>query len=467
MKVLVSEEHLTNIATAIRNKLTVDTKYKPSEMSAAIEKIKRLPGNMSGLETHAAMSNIDEIDFVSLIHKLTNSQVTKISDIRPYTIRSVKLSPTKVFIALSTKDEESNRITAVICTITQEGQVTIGNLLTLGVGQVRNFDVIALTENKVVVGSVSSAADITILNIDGTTITEIGGGAITGELPNNKTIKLAKIDNEKFVAVYSTPDATVGMCLSISSGSPVIFGNTLNESGSYLEPHIMGNSIAILAVNENKYAIFRSNPGQISNGITVFSCTVNGEGISKDAEKVIPGECGCSQVSATLFKDDEIFVAFGGTVEKNQTAYGIVCSITPSINFGSAVEIEGGQISCIDATTAYNNLVVVAFGGYVDVQPGSTKVALFNADKISIQKLLETTHTQLYGGVAIEYLGGAKVFLSSTIKFTENEDSHVGAVTSEFYEGVISTNHNDNIYGVAATSGALGETIDVCVPVRE
>ena len=97
---------------------------------------------------------------------------------------------------------------------------------------------------------------------------------------------------------------------------------------------------------------------------------------------------------------------------------------------------------------------------------GSTKVAIFDANKISIQKLLETTHTQLYGGVAIEYLGEAKVFLSSAIKFTENENSHVGAVTSEFYEGVISTNHNDNIYGIAATSGAFGETIDVCVPVR-
>lgn len=467
MKVLVSEEHLTNIATAIRNKLKVDTKYKPSEMGAAIEKIKRLPGNMSGLEAHAAMSDIDEIDFVSLIHKVNNSQVTKISDISPYTIRSVKLSPTKVFIAWTTKDEESNRITAVICTITQEGQVTMGNLLTLGVGHVKNFDVIALTENKVVVGSVSSSVDITILNIDGTTITETVSKIMSGELPDKKTIKLAKIDNEKFVAVYSHPDATVGMCISISSGSPVPFGNTLNESGSYLEPHILGNSIAILAVNENKYAIFRSNPGQVSNGITVFSCTVNGEGISKDAEKVIPGECGCSQVSATLLEGDEIFVAFGVALEKQFKAYGIVCSITPTINFGNAVEIDGDSISAINATTAYNNFVVVAFGGYVDVQPGSTKVALFAANKINIIKLLETTHTQLYDGVAIEYLGGAKVFLSNGIKFTENEDSHVGVVTSEFYEGVISTTHNDNIYGVAATSGAVGERIDVCVPVRE
>lgn len=466
MKVLVSEEHLTNVATAIRNKLKVDTKYKPSEMSAAIEKIKHLPGNMSGLETHAAVSDINEIDFVSLIHKVTNNQVTKISDISPYTIRSVKLSSTKVFVAWTTKDEENNRITAVICTITQEGQVTTGNLLTLGVGYVRNFDVIALTENKVVVGSVSSAADITILNIDGTTITSTGSGTITGELSGGKTIKLAKIDNEKFVAVYSTSDATVGMCISISSGSPVQFGSTLNESGSYLEPDSGGNSIAVLAVNENKYAIFRSNPGQASNGITAFSCTVNEGGISKDEEKVLPGEGGCSQVSATLLKGDEIFIAFGASIPKSNKVYGIVCSITPSISHGVAAEIEGNAISDINATTVYNNFVVVAFGGYVSISPGSTKVALFAANKINITKLLETTHTQLYGATAIEYLENAQVFLSNAIKFTENEDSHVGVVTSDFYEGVGSTNHNV-IYGVAATSGKFGETIDVCVPVRE
>lgn len=38
-KVLVSEENLTNIANAIREKNQTETTYKPSEMAGAIQEI--------------------------------------------------------------------------------------------------------------------------------------------------------------------------------------------------------------------------------------------------------------------------------------------------------------------------------------------------------------------------------------------------------------------------------------------
>lgn len=49
-KVVVTETYLEDIADAIRNKLDVETTYKPSEMANAIESIEVTPDDATGVE---------------------------------------------------------------------------------------------------------------------------------------------------------------------------------------------------------------------------------------------------------------------------------------------------------------------------------------------------------------------------------------------------------------------------------
>jgi hypothetical protein len=484
MKVLISESNLTKIADAIRNRLGVEDRYTPNNMGATIQdSLMRMTSNGT-IETYmaadTAYGRVRGGNFVEKIVYGTTNPVNKISDIEPFIIRSVKLSSNKVLVSWVTKYEENNKITAVVCTINNDNSVTAGNPITLPVDYVVMFDATLLTENTVIVGSLSNAMNITVLGIENTTITILKNKTFN-EIQGYGVIRVAKKDNTHFVTAVGKSDGTVVMCMAMdNNGEPQKYGNTLTLSGAFTRGDISDKSIDMLVLNGNTCIIVISkNTGEGDiTGLVVTKCAINDSGITKTEEVISSAQWpvwGQSQVSVQLLRDDRehsqdrIFILGGGTL-LHPNSFAVILSINPTLQvlklIGTPLFDDTTQYFSVDAIAVYENCVLCSFGGVIN-PTGKTKVMLV---KVGLDNNLTPLITKEYVGIFMDtpvtQLNGSRMFISGAIPTTQQENPHVGASVFNFTYGVSEILHG-KFYGIAMDTAENGKDVKVCVPNEE
>lgn len=483
MKVLISESNLTKIANAIRSRLGVEDRYRPSNMGDTIQNnLMRIPSNGT-FETYmvadGVYGRVQGGNFVERFAEGTTNPVNKLNDItvHPYLVRMVKLSSNKVLVLWVTSANVNNKITAVVCTINDDNSVTAGNPITLPVEGVIAFHATLLTENTVIVGSVSNAMNITVLLIENTTITILKNKTFN-ETQGYKVIKVAKKDDTNFVTVVGKDDGTVGMCMKIDNqGEPQTYGNVLNSTGVHTGVDTKGNSIDVLVLNGSTCVIVKSNTtGQGSvDGLTLIKCTINDNGItstetvSSTAQYPIFGQ---AQVSAQLIrddrthKDDRIFILGGGS--NLHLTFAVVCKVNPTLGFLKVIPSplfdDTNNYSSVSAIATYENCILCSLGGSLNPQQVKTKVMLIKVGlDNNLTQLIAKEYAGVCGNVPVERLEGSKMFITGAIPGIDQQPLYMGTSVFNFTYGVREMLYG-NFYGIATNPAVNGEETKVCIP---
>ena len=493
---IIQTETLQGIADAIRAKKGTSEPIAVTAFASEIGNIESggglaINGIIEQYKVNAG-ATVNAGDFVEFVNKWGSGEFYEGTVSR---LSACKLDNSRVFIAYKAYDGSNYRLCVRVCSIA-DASITFGSELAIysdsNGGLFNAISAVALSDSKVfiaykIVESSSYYTYATVCTITGITIASVGlrariSGKATNSYSFNAISAVALSDSKVFIA-YKQDESSGHYLYGVDctiDGTAITVGTTAtissrSGSGSYNQTF---NAISAVALSDSKVFVAYKYMYDASNG-RLYSrvCTINETAITVGIETTISNNGGLyNAVSAVALNDSKVFAAYPYYDGTNYYLYGVVCTIDgTTITKGTETTISSDSMGGAVSAVALNDSKVFAVHRYNDGTNYYLYGVVCTIDGTTITKGTETTMYSSISSSAFQYVhamtfsetsvlvlaGGAEsIYVGATVDGTTITVQEAPETDGTFVQPAHSRLHN---VGVAATSGAEGETVDVYV----
>jgi hypothetical protein len=399
-----------------------------------------------------AGENVNAGDFVEFVNKWGSGEFSTASS----HITACKLDENKVLVAY--RDVGSKQGTAVVLTISGTS-VTVGTPTVIHSKSTEYIRLATLSNNKVFCAYyayTNSAYDglVSLFTIDGTSIS-----ATEGE----------KLSTSSLVvwSAVALSDSKVLLCTSAGSSVCTISGTTITN-GTFTTSFKGVSTMSAVALSDSKVLAVYGDDGNSNYGTAVV-LTVNGTSVTVGTKKVFKSAA-INGISAVALANSKVLVTY--------------CNSDGSI-YGTAVVLTvNGSTVTVATAHAFSN-AVTSSPKIIALSENKALVAYRDGSQYGTAVVLTVDGSTVSNGSSTIFNSGSTAYIdlvaiSSNSAFAVYDADGVSRYTSLVVDGTTITCSDESgtfvkpatsalvPTGVAKTSGAEGETVEVyCVPTNE
>ena len=386
-----------------------------------------------------AGANVNAGDFVEFVTKYGNKQFS--TGDAPYT-SACKLDDSRVFVAY--QDEKSGYGMGVLLNIT-DGIVSIGKPIRFeDVGAFR-ISVCTVTSNKVFISYAREMLSGSSLS----TFMSIENDELKPEKRNptgnnsQKAIATCAPSNDKALVLFNDGN---DVNISIFFTNEEIYAYTKTLSNGYSS---YGKSVATLS--ENKVLFVCS----LHTGVVCGVITISNTSVTFGPKVTVSGIKQIDNAKVVKLTENKAIVIYGGTAR-------VLTIDNTTITFSGEYTLFNGEISSTVALS--ENKVLVSYVAD-NIPYGTSQILTINGDDITIGESTVFDYNTLYSSDIIAFSDNSALVVYnnglgkySSLSIDDTTITADGGVEGTYVQPATSNLHN---VGVAKTSGADGETVEV------
>ena len=458
--------------TSKTDSVTFQEGYYPEASTVKIaesEKAKIIPDNIkegisilgvqgnyagNGLDINGAINEyvvnagatVNAGDFVEFIQGIVNQGTFNSGDTN-YT-SAAALSNNQALVAYRDSGN-SGYGTAVVLTISGT-KISVGNKTVFNNGSTNYISAVALNNSQVLVaynnGGNSNYGTAVVLTINGTTI-NVGTETVFNNGTTANISAVALSDSQVLVAYSDGGNSYYGTAVVLTiSGTTIRVGNKTvfdNRNTGFISAVALSNSRALIAYRHNGSPYYG----------TAVVLTISGTTISAGTETVFnSGSTG--YISAVALNNSQVLVAYS---DGGNSGYGTAVVLTingTTINVGTETVFNNGSTNYISAVALNNSQVLVAYSDGGNSNYGTAVVLTVSGTTISVG------NKTIFNNGNISNVSAVAVDENNVLITYRNSGDSLGdyALIGEVIQPATT---RDGYVGVAKTSGAAGQTVEV------